>query len=427
MNIPLTELVWLLILASVTAAVTRWVRIPYTVALVLVGLAAGAFGLLQGFHITSQLILLVFLPPLLFQAALELDIRGIGRALPVILLLAIPGVVLSAVLTGLPLARFTPLSLWPALLFGAFISATDPVAVVASFRRLGAPPALTCMIEGESLFNDGTALVLSGLLISVATTGHFDAGAGFLSFLWSVLAGAAIGAGLGYLVSEATRLVDDAPIEITLSAALAYGGYLVADEIHASAAIAVVLAGMVYGSHGRITHVSDNSRQVLDNVWDYVAFLANAVLFISIGLAVRLSDLWHDLRWVLLTVLIVLLTRAVIVYPLTLSLHRITLAYGHLLFWGSLRGGVAIAVALSLPSTVPHRSLLVTMTFGVVLFTILVQGITVEPLAKQLGLLRPMPARATPAGYTPEMSGSAPESADPGSIESGTSLSDGPK
>lgn len=237
------------------------------------------------------------IPPLLFQAALELDIRGIGRALSVILLLAIPGVALSAILIGLPLARFTPISLLPALFFGAFISATDPVAVVASFRRLSAPPALTCMIEGESLFNDGTALVLSGLLVSAATTGHFNAGAGFLSFLWSVLAGAVIGAGLAYLVSGAAQFVDDPPIEITLSAALAYGSHPAADKVHASAAIAVVLAGIVYANHGRVTHVPQQSRQGLDNVWDYVAFLANAVLFISIGLAVSLAALWYDIRW----------------------------------------------------------------------------------------------------------------------------------
>jgi CPA1 family monovalent cation:H+ antiporter len=380
------------------------------VALVLVGLVVSAFGLLQEVRLTSDIILLVFLPPLLFEAALELDVRGIGRAMPVILLLAIPGVAASAVLIGMPLAWLTPLTIWPALLFGAFVSATDPVAVVSSFRRLGAPPALTCMIEGESLFNDGTALVLSSLLLSAAKTGHFDVGGGILSFLWSVLAGAAIGLILGYLVSEATGLVDDPLIEITVSVALAYGSYLLADKVHASAAIAVVLAGMVYGSHGRVVHVSEQSRQVLDNVWDYIGFLANAVLFISIGLVVSLTALRQSLGWVVFAVVIVLAARALIVYPLTLALQRISLADGHLLFWGSLRGGVALAVALSLPSTVPHHSLILTMTFGVVLFTIRVQGITVEPVARRLGVLQPAPATSPAVSHEPEAAGPAAES-----------------
>lgn len=399
MPLPLAEFVALLTLASVTAVVVQWIRIPYTVGLVLVGLAVSGLGFFQDIHVTSDLILLVFLPPLLFEAALELNIRGIGRAMPVILLLAIPGVAVSAVLIGLPLARLTPLSLWSALLFGAFISATDPVAVVSSFRRLHALSSLTCTIEGESLFNDGTALVLSSVLLTAAKMGHFDVGTGILAFVWSVLAGAAVGLVLGYLISEITGLLDDPSIEITLSVALAYGSYLVADELHASPVLAVVLAGMVYGTHGRVTRVSAQSRLALDPVWEYISFLANAALFISIGLAVSITALLQNLGWVVLAIAVVLLARAVIVYPLTLALHRITLAYGHILFWGSLRGGVALAVALSLSRTMAHRFLIQTLTFGVVLFTILVQGTTVEALARRLGVITaPPPDDREPPG-----------------------------
>jgi CPA1 family monovalent cation:H+ antiporter len=386
-SLPVAEYVWLLILASVTAAVVRWIRIPYTVALVLVGLAVSGAGLLENVKPTADVILLVFLPPLLFQAALDLDVRDFGRALPVILLLAVPGVLVSAVLIGLPLAWLTPLTIWPALLFGSFISATDPVAVVSTFRRLDAPPALTHIIEGESLFNDGTALVLSTVLLSAATTGRFGLANGIFSFLWSVAAGALIGAALGYLVSEITGLMEDPLVETTLSADLAYGSYLLGDAIHASGAIAVVMAGMVYGNHGRETHVSEASRRTLDAVWEYVGFLANAVLFISIGLAVSLGALRENFRWVLIAIAVALAVRALVVYPLTLALHRISLQFGHVLFWGGLRGGVALAIALSLPATVAHRDLMVTMTFGVVLFTIVIQGTTIEPLARRVGVL----------------------------------------
>ncbi len=389
MELHVTAFVWVLVLASITPAVAGWARLPYSVALVAVGLLVGSFGLLQDLKPSGDTILLVLLPPLLFEAALNLDIRGIGQAMPVILLLAIPGVAISAVLVGVPLAWLTPLTIWPALLFGAFIAATDPVAVVTTFRRLKAPLELTCMIEGESLFNDGTALVFSTLLITAARTGQFHIGETMSLFLWSVIGGTIIGGIAGYVISEATRLVDDHLIEITLSGALAYGAYLGANHVQASGALAVVAAGIVYAAHGRQKHMTDATGRILDDVWEYIGFLANATLFILIGVSASLGSLKSQFGWVVLAIAVVLIARAFMVYTLTLGLHRITLSYGHILFWGGLRGGVALAVALSLPSTIPHHSLILTMTFGVVLFTILVQGITIKPLASRLNILAP--------------------------------------
>jgi CPA1 family monovalent cation:H+ antiporter len=301
--------------------------------------------------------------------------------------LAVPGVVVSAILIGGALAWLSPLSLWPALLFGAFISATDPVAVVASFRRLGAPPFLTSVIEGESLFNDGTALVLSAILLTAAETGHLDVGATIGRFLWAVAGALLIGALGGFAVSHITRLIDDHLVETTLSAVLAYGSYLLAETVGASGALAVVLAGLVYGDYGRRIGLSEESRRFLEGFWGYVEFLANAVLFILIGLEIRLTSVWHDLQWVALAAAAVVAARAFIVYVLTLITHRLSLAYGHVLFWGGLRGGVALAIAISLPSSLPGHSLLLALTFGVVLFTILLQGSTIDPLAKHLGLV----------------------------------------
>lgn len=386
-SLPVAEFVWLLLLASITMVVVRWVPVPHTVALVLVGLMVSGAGMLSGVHATSDVILLVFLPPLLFQAALEVNVHALGRALPEVIALAVPGVVVSAALIGGVLAWLSPLTLWPALLFGAFISATDPVAVVAGFRRLGAPPYLTSVIEGESLFNDGSALVLSGVLLTAAETGHLDVGATLAGFLWAVIGAAVVGVVGGFTISHVTRFIDDHLVETTLSAVLAYGSYLVAESLAASGALAVVLAGLVYGDFSRRIGLSDESRRFLEGFWSYVEFLANAVLFILIGLEIRLTSVWQELHWVVLAVVAVLAARALIVYALTLSMRRLSLAYGHVLFWGGLRGGVALAIAISLPPTLPGQSLLLPLTFGVVLFTILIQGITIEPLAQRLGLV----------------------------------------
>jgi CPA1 family monovalent cation:H+ antiporter len=386
-TLPIVEFVWLLLLASITVVAVRWIPIPDTVGLVLVGLLVSGAGLLSSVQPTGEVILLVFLPPLLFQAALEVDVSVLGKALPEVLALAVPGVVISAILIGAALAWLSPLTIWPALLFGAFISATDPVAVVASFRRLGAPPFLTAVVEGESLFNDSTALVLSAILLRAAETGQLDVGATIGRFLWAVFGALVVGVFGAFIVSYSTQLIDDHLVETTLSVVLAYGSFLLSESLGASGALAVVLAGLVYGHYGRRIGLSDESRRFLDGFWSYVGFLANAILFILIGLVIRLSSVVQELGWVILAVLAALVARALLVYVLTLTMHRLSLTYGHVLFWGGLRGGVALAIAISLPSSLPGHSLILALTFGVVLFTILIQGITIDPLAQHLGLV----------------------------------------
>jgi|SRR5579884_1734301 len=385
--LPVTDLIWLLLLASMAAVAVRLLPIPNTIGLVLIGLLVSAAGLLSGVRPSGEVILLVFLPPLLFQAALEVDIPILGTALSEVIALAVPGVVVSALLIGGILAWLSPLTIWPALLFGAFISATDPVAVVSGFRRLDAPPFLTSVIEGESLFNDGTALVLSALLLTVAETGSLDADVTVGRFVWAVAGAVIVGGAGGLAISRTTRLVDDHLVETTLSAVLAYGSFLLADSVGASGPLAVVFAGLVYSNDGRRIGLSDESRRFLDGFWSYVDFLANAVLFILIGLEIRLTVVWQELPWVALAIVAVLAARAIIVYALTLTMHRLSLAYGHVLFWGGLRGGVALAVAISLPPSLPGHRIILAATFGVVLFTIVVQGITIAPLARALNLL----------------------------------------
>jgi monovalent cation:H+ antiporter, CPA1 family len=350
-------------------------------------LLVSALGFLPDIHPTSDVILLVLLPPLLFEAALQTDIRAFERTLPLVVVLAVPGVIASTVLVGLVIAWVTPLSIWPALLFGALIAATDPVSVVATFRQLGVPIDLSTMVEGKSLFNDGTALVLSSVLLGAAKTGHFAAGTAALSFVWAIAGALLIGAAFGFALSQATRLLDDPPVETTLSTVLAYGSYLVADQLGVSGAVAVVVAGLIYGTYGRRIGLSAESKHLLEEFWDYTGFLANAVLFVLIGIDIHLSALRGQIGWIAVAVVAVLASRALMVYTLTAVTHRCTWAYGHVLFWGGLRGGVALAIALSLPAAVPGVSLIQALTFGVVLFTILIQGLTIDPLVARLGLV----------------------------------------
>lgn len=387
-SFPLVGFVWLLLLASLTTAIARRLRLPYTVALVLVGSLVSALGLLHDVRPSGEAILLVFLPPLLFEAAIDFDVAALGRALPEIVVLAIPGMVISAVLIGLVLARLTPLTIWSALLFGALISATDPVSVVSTFRRLGTPEELAAIVEGESVLNDGTAVALAAVLLIAAQAGHLEVGAALGHFLFSVVVAVLVGSVAGFALSLGTKLLDDELVETTLSSVLAYGSYLIADNIGASGIIAVVFAGLIFGTFGRRFGLTEKSRQFLDVFWHYVGFLANAILFILIGLEIRFSLLWHDIRWVLLAIVSVLVARALIVYLFTSVMHRVSWAYGHVLVWGGLRGGVALAIALSLPEALPGRSLILALTFGVVLFTTLVQGLTIEPLVQHLGLIK---------------------------------------
>ncbi len=385
--LPISGFVWLVLLASVTTAVARKFGVPYTVALVLVGVLVSGLGLLTEIHLTSDIILLVFLPPLLFEAGLQTDIKAFGRTLPLVVALAVPGVIVSTILVGLVVARVTPLSIWPALLFGALIAATDPVSVVTTFRQLGAPIDLSTMVEGESLFNDGAALVLSTVLLTAAQTGHFAVGPAILSFLWAIVGAIVIGAISAIAMSQATRLMDDPAVETTLSMVLAFGSYLIADRLGASGAVAVVVAGLIYGSYGRRVGLSPESRHLLQEFWDYAGFLANVVLFVLIGIEIHLNVLRAHTGWIAVAIAAVLASRALMVYALTAMTHRVSWAYGHILFWGGLRGGVALAIALSLPASVPGRSLIQALTFGVVLFTILIQGLTIDPLVVRLGLV----------------------------------------
>jgi CPA1 family monovalent cation:H+ antiporter len=385
-----TLFILLLLVVSVVAIAVRRIRLPYTVALVLVGLFI-TFQQDLAFEVTPELILALFVPPLIFEAAFHLEFNELRDNLLPILILAVPGVVLSTFIVGgiVSIGVGLPLSL--AAVFGALISATDPVAVVAFFRALGVSRRLAVAVEGESLFNDGTAIVVFNIALGATFAGSFNVVEGIFDFLRVALGGLGIGMALGWVVSRLIAQIDDYFIEITLTTVLAYGSYLTAEQVHVSGVLAVVAAGIVSGNISP-QGMSPTTKIVLFNFWEYLAFVANSLVFLLIGIRVNVPQLIEDFVPIMVAVGAVLASRAIVVYGLLWltrlggSETHVPLSWRHILFWGGLRGAIGLALALSLPTALQQRELLEVMAFGVVLFTLLGQGTTIQYLLKRLGL-----------------------------------------
>ena len=394
-------LVGLLGLAAFVAVVARPLRLPYTVALVVAGLLVGVVASAVGFaavQVSPEVVLLVLLPGLVFEAAYRLRVAELRRWFGGLALLAVPGVVISAAVVAVLLHLGTGLRLDLAFIVGAMVSATDPAAVVATFRRLRVPTALATMVDGESLFNDGTGLVLFAIAVG-AVYAPIGPGAAVVTFAGTVAISIAIGLITGYLAARVLRPVQDHLVELTISVVLAYGSYILADQVHLSGVIATVTAGIVFGNVGPGRALTDTGSDAIDTVWEFFAYLLTAVVFLLVGLAIppaRLLDSIVPIAWAIVGILV---GRAVVVYLLLGGASRLARRPGlaepvptgwlHVLFWAGLRGAVAVAMALSLPADIPQRDLLQEITFGVVLFTLLVQGTTVGQIIDRV--IRPEP------------------------------------
>lgn len=385
-------LVGLLGLAGLVAIVARPLRLPYTVALVVAGLVVGALAGTLGLaaiDVTPELVLIVLLPGLVFEAAYRLRLDELRRWLGGLVLLAVPGVLISAAVVAIVLNVMTGLRPDLAFLVGAMISATDPAAVVATFKPLRAPKALATMVDGESLLNDGTGLVLFGIAVQavVLPPGPVEATIGFVG---SVALSVAIGVVTGWLATRLISRIDDHLVELTISVVLAYGSYLLADHYHLSGVISTVVAAIILGNFGRERSMTETGADAIDTVWEFFAFLLTAVVFLLIGLTIPPAGLLASLGPIAWAVVGMLIGRALVVYlllggvsrlaPLPGLAARVPTDWLHVLFWGGLRGAVAVAMALALPADIPQRALLQEITFGVVLFTLLVEGTTIGRL-----------------------------------------------
>jgi CPA1 family monovalent cation:H+ antiporter len=391
-----TILVLLLIVFAV-ALVARWARLPYTIALVVTGL----LGFQPGFRdleLTPDLILIVFLPVLLFEGAYNVSARSLRRDLLPVTLLAVPGVLFSTLVTAALVHTLLGLGWAVALLFGALIASTDPIAVISLFRELGVPRRLALLVEGESLFNDGAAITLFSIVLAAITIGQFSIADGVLRFLVTVVGALAVGAIIGTLGSLLLRAVDNAQIQLTTMVIGAYGSYLLAEYFAFSGAIAVVLTGLLFGNYGSTGGLSLRSLHALNATWEFLGFVANSLIFLLIGIALdprQLAAFWAPIA---IAFLATLLGRAVAVYgliPLLRGERAIPTKYRPVLIWGGLRGAVSLALVLSVPHTLPNgqpfpnRDLLQLMAFGVVGISLLLQGLSMPFLIRKLGLVSP--------------------------------------
>jgi CPA1 family monovalent cation:H+ antiporter len=379
----------LLLIACLIAMVTRRLGLPYIVGLVVAGFLIAFLPSSPNLPLSRGLIFNVLLPPLVFEAALQLDWRRFRHELPLTLTLAFVGVGIAAAVVAGGMHWLIGWSWIGAALFGVLIAATDPVSVIAAFREMACLPRVSMVVEAESLLNDGVAAVGFAVLSAIAAGASPTASIVIPSFLWTLGAGTAI----GLVVSGGILLIvgrtDDPLVEITLTTVAAYGSFLMAEHFHASGIISALAAGLLIGSLGN-RFLSDEGRDRVRWAWEYFAFLANSFVFILIGMSVAHQPLHRLGAIAAVAMLLVLAGRALSIYPLSLlfrwSRWCTPASFQHVLFWGGLRGALALALALAVPVTVRERAAIILTAFVVVAFSILVQGLTMPWLIKRLEL-----------------------------------------
>ena len=374
-------------LATVLGLVSKRARmLPYPVVLAAAGVVIGLLPGGQLGHVGADVILLAFVPGLVFEAALTLDLPELRRRLLPVGLLATVGVAMTVVLIGTLTHLLLGLSWASGMLLGAILAATDPIAVVSLMRQMRAPSGLSTILEGESLFNDGTGVAVFTAVLATILSGSPSFSDAAVRFLEITLGGTAIGLAVGFLGLLLLRFAADAPLEILATLVIAYGSYLAADVVHASGIVAVVVAGIVVARYG--SEIGRLHGPQLLGFWSLLAFVLNAMLFILVGAALPAWQLLPVIGLIVVVFLIMLLTRAIPVYGLlAVSAIRppaIPWHWRSLTFWAGLRGALSIALALSVANVAGVDSRVSLIAYGVVLLSLLIQGGLVVPVTRAL-------------------------------------------
>ena len=383
----------LLIVACLIAMLTRRLGLPYSVGLVAAGLLIAFVPDAPQLPLSRDLIFNIFLPPLVFEAALQLEWKQFRRELPVTLLLSFVGVAIASAAVAVGMHLLLGWGWIGSTLFAVLIAATDPVAVIAAFKEMRAERRLSMLVESESLLNDGVVAVAFVVLAGIAAGGAVGVDV-VPTFLWTMVGGVLIGGLAGGAMLLIAGRTNDHLVEITLTTLAAYASFLIAEQVHASGILASLTAGLLLGNAGAIGAISDQSRGHVLAFWEYVAFLANSVVFLLIGMHVAGQPFGQiGLFAAAAAIVLVLIGRLLAVYPLALvftrSRLRLPLGYQHVLFWGGLRGALALALALALPAAIPERAAIIVTAFAVVAFSIFVQGLTMPALLRRLDLIEP--------------------------------------
>ena len=384
--------VLVLLIASLVAMISRRLKVAYSVGLVAAGIGVAFIPTGMELQLTRDLIFNLFLPPLVFEAALQLNWAPFRRDLPINGTMAFPGVAIAAAVVAVGMHFAVGWDWLGAWLFGVLIAATDPVSVIAAFKELKVERRLSGMVESESLLNDGAAAVGFTLLTAAASGASVSPLFMVASFVWTVCGGVLAGLAVAFALLLLAGRSKDHLVEITLTTVAAYGSFLLAEHVHASGVLASLSAGLLVGNMGMRRSISESGRGHVVAFWEYIAFLANSFVFILIGVQEAHTG-YKLLSWAAATAIaLVLLGRVLAVYPICALFARSTLAvdirYQHVFVWGGLRGALALALVLALPENLPQRGEIIAVAFAVVAFSIFVQGLTMPWLIRRLGLLK---------------------------------------
>jgi monovalent cation:H+ antiporter, CPA1 family len=379
----------LLLIAAVVAMLSRRLHLPYSVGLVAAGIILAVLPMAPKIDLTKDLIFNTLLPPLLFEAAFYIHWDQLRRDFSIVAILATLGVALSACVTAVGMRFLAGWEWAAAVVFGVLIAATDPVSVIATFKEAKAKGRLLVLIEAESLLNDGTAAVAFGVVlawVSGQRTSWFEIAA---TLLKTIGGGVACGAAVGLAALLLAGRTEDHLVEMTFTTVAAYGSFLLADRLGLSGVLATITAGLVMGNFTALGTISGRGKEAVQAFWEYAAFVANSFVFLLIGMHEAHQD--FKMVWPAVAIAIVLVTmgRAVAIYPCCLlfsrSALRVTMKHQHVLFWGGLRGALALALALGLPAGVPRREEIVTISFAVVAFSVFGQGLSMTPVLRRMG------------------------------------------
>lgn len=390
MGLSIERIEILLLIAAVVAMLARRLHVPYSVGLVFAGIGLALLPFSPNIELTKQLVFTAFLPPLIFEAAFQLRWPELRKDLLIIATLATIGVVLSAAATAIGMRYLAQWAWISAIVFGVLIAATDPVSVIATFKDAKVTGRVRLLVEAESLFNDATAAVAFTIALMFAS-GQSIGVFGVTKTLLIVIAGSLV---CGAVVATAVLLLagatDDHLAEITFTTVAAFGSFLLAEHFHLSGVLATLTAGLIIGNVGHLA-IAAETREAVKEFWEYAAFVANSLIFLLIGMRLANQDYEFVVLQALIAIVIVMIGRAIAIYPLCLVFARTKLRiksqHQHILFWGGLRGALALALALGLPSDMPGREAIITVAFAVVAFSIFVQGLTIKPLMRRVGEL----------------------------------------